>query len=59
MLESFSIITAEPDDVLEPFHNRCLLIIESKRYDRWLAESDPDNPMTNPIDLVKPTPVKK
>jgi putative SOS response-associated peptidase YedK len=56
LLESFSIITTEPNDVLEPFHNRCPLIIEPKRYDRWLAESDPDNPMTNPFDLVKTYP---
>jgi len=37
IVESFSIITTDPNEVLEPFHNRCPLLIEPKDYERWLA----------------------
>jgi putative SOS response-associated peptidase YedK len=32
--ESFSIVTTDPNEILEPFHNRCPLIIEPKDYER-------------------------
>jgi putative SOS response-associated peptidase YedK len=41
IVESFSIITTDPNEVLEPFHNRCPLIIEPKDYERWLAPAEP------------------
>jgi putative SOS response-associated peptidase YedK len=50
ILESFSIITTDPNEVLEPFHNRCPLILEPKDYDRWLAPAEPSH---LPIDLVR------
>lgn len=50
VLESFSIITTEPNELLEPFHNRCPLIIAPKDYERWLAESEPSH---LPIDLLR------
>ena len=34
VLESFAIVTTEPNELLEPFHNRCPLIIEPKDYNR-------------------------
>jgi putative SOS response-associated peptidase YedK len=50
IFESFSIITTDPNEVLEPFHNRCPLILEPKDYDRWLAPAEPSH---LPIDLVR------
>jgi putative SOS response-associated peptidase YedK len=50
IVESFSIITTDPNEVLEPFHNRCPLIIEPKEYERWLASAEPSH---LPIDLVR------
>jgi putative SOS response-associated peptidase YedK len=50
IVESFTIITVETNEVLEPFHNRCPLIIEPKDYERWLAEAPPE---AQPIDLVR------
>ena len=52
-LESFSIVTTDPNEVLEPFHNRCPLTIEPKDYERWLAPAEPSH---LPIDLVRTPP---
>jgi putative SOS response-associated peptidase YedK len=53
IVKSFSIITTDPNEVLEPFHNRCPLIIGPKDYERWLATAEPSH---LPIDLVKTPP---
>ena len=53
IVESFSIITTDPNELLEPFHNRCPLILEPRDYERWLAPADPSH---LPVDLVKPLP---
>ena len=56
VLESFSIITTDPNEVLEPFHNRCPLILEAKDYERWLAPAEPSH---LPIDLVRTYPTEQ
>lgn len=56
VLESFSIITTNPNELLEPFHNRCPLIIGSKDYARWLAPAEPSH---LPIHLVRTWPAKE
>ena len=53
VLESFAIVTVDPNEVLEPFHNRCPLILEPKDYDRWLAPAESSH---LPIDLVRTYP---
>jgi putative SOS response-associated peptidase YedK len=53
IIESFSIVTTDPNEVLEPFHNRCPLIIEPKDYERWLAPAESSH---LPIDLVRTPP---
>jgi putative SOS response-associated peptidase YedK len=53
IIESFSIVTTDPNEVLEPFHNRCPLIIEPKDYERWLAPAETSH---LPIDLVRAYP---
>ena len=53
MLESFAIVTVDPNEALEPFHNRCPLILERKDYDRWLAPAESSH---LPIDLVRTYP---
>jgi len=55
VVESFSIVTTDPNEVLEPFHNRCPLIIEPKDYERWLAPGEPSH---LPIDLVRTWPAE-
>jgi putative SOS response-associated peptidase YedK len=52
-LETFTILTTDPNKVTEPFHNRMPVILEPKDYDRWLDPGDPTRP---PIDLLRPFP---
>ena len=56
IVESFSIITTDPNQVLEPFHNRCPLIIKPKDYERWLAPAELSQ---LPIDLVRTYPAEE
>jgi putative SOS response-associated peptidase YedK len=55
VLESFAIVTVDPNEALEPFHSRCPLIIEPKDYPRWLAPAEPSR---LPIDLVRTYPAE-
>jgi putative SOS response-associated peptidase YedK len=52
-LETFSILTIDPNEVMEPIHNRMPVILEPKDYDRWLDPGDPQRP---PVDLLRPYP---
>jgi len=50
-LESYSIITVEPNELLAPLHDRMPLMIAPRDYERWLEPGDPQRP---PIDLLRP-----
>jgi len=52
-LETFTILTTDPNELMEPVHNRMPVILEPRDYDRWLDPSDPTRP---PIDLLRPFP---
>ncbi|NHJ84446.1 MAG: SOS response-associated peptidase [Asgard group archaeon] len=56
-IESFSILTTEPNSVMTPIHNRMPVIIPPKNFDIWLnPEIDDDNtlkPMLKPYDGEK------
>lgn len=56
VIESFSIITTNPNELLHPFHNRCPMILEPKDYTRWLAEMEPSH---LPIDMVRTWPAEE
>ncbi len=55
-LETFTIITTDPNEVTEPLHDRMPVILEPRDYDRWLDAADPARP---PIDLLRPYPAEK
>jgi putative SOS response-associated peptidase YedK len=55
-LETFTILTTDPNEVTEPFHNRMPVILEPKDYSRWLEPGDPAQP---PVDLMRPLPAEK
>jgi len=55
-LETFTILTTDPNEVTEPFHNRMPVILEPRDYDRWLDPGDPNLP---PIDLLRPYPADR
>ncbi|MDQ3635861.1 MAG: SOS response-associated peptidase [Aridibacter sp.] len=49
LIETFTIITTEANEVLEPIHNRMPVIIKENDYEKWLNES-----VSNITDLLKP-----
>jgi putative SOS response-associated peptidase YedK len=56
VLETFTILTTDPNEVTEPFHNRMPVILEPKDYARWLESDDAARP---PVDLMRPYPAEK
>jgi putative SOS response-associated peptidase YedK len=50
-LLTFTVITTDPNEVVEQLHDRMPCIIPEKDYDHWLKPGDPDRP---PIDLLRP-----
>jgi putative SOS response-associated peptidase YedK len=49
-LLTFTVITTDPNEVVQPLHDRMPVIIPEQDYDRWL-KADPERP---PIDLLRP-----
>ena len=49
-LLTFTIITTDPNEIVQPLHDRMPVIIPERDYDRWL-KPDPERP---PIDLLQP-----
>ena len=55
-LETFTILTTDPNETMEPIHNRMPVILEPRDYARWLSPGDPARP---PVDLLRPFPAEK
>jgi len=55
-LETFTVLTTDPNELMEPIHNRMPVILEPRDYTRWLGADDPAQP---PIDLLRPYPAQK
>jgi putative SOS response-associated peptidase YedK len=55
-LETYTIITTDPNELLEPIHNRMPVILSPQDYSRWL---DPGEPSRLPIDLLRPYPAEE
>lgn len=52
-LETFTIITTDPNPLMEPFHNRMPVIVRPEDHERWMAPADPAR---LPVDLLRPYP---
>jgi putative SOS response-associated peptidase YedK len=52
-LETFTLITTDPNELMEPFHNRMPVILRAADYERWMAPADPAR---LPVDLLRPFP---
>ena len=50
-LETFTILTTEANEILEPIHNRMPVILEPKNYRRWM---EPASAERLPVDLLRP-----
>jgi len=55
-LETFTILTTDPNELMEPIHHRMPVILEARDYLRWLDPGDPSQP---PIDLLRPFAAEK
>ncbi len=55
-LETFTIITTDPNELMERLHERMPVILEPKDYHRWLTPGDPAQP---PVDLLRPYPAEQ
>ncbi len=55
-LETFTIVTTDPNELMETIHNRMPVIVEKRDYDRWLEPGDAARP---PVDLLRPYPAEK
>ncbi len=54
-LETFTVITTDPNELMEKIHTRMPVILQPKDYDRWLQPGDPQRP---PVDLLRPFPAE-
>jgi putative SOS response-associated peptidase YedK len=52
-LETYTILTTDPNELIKPIHNRMPVILSPKDYQRWL---EPGEPTHLPIDLLRPYP---
>jgi putative SOS response-associated peptidase YedK len=50
-LETFTILTTDPNELTEPIHNRMPVIVEPRDYTRWMEPGDLVRP---PVDLLRP-----
>jgi putative SOS response-associated peptidase YedK len=52
-LDTYTLITTDPNELMEPFHNRMPVIVRPADYERWMAPTDPAR---LPVDLLRPFP---
>jgi putative SOS response-associated peptidase YedK len=50
-LETYTIITTEPNELTAPIHNRMPVILAPRDYERWMAPADSAQ---LPVDLLRP-----
>ncbi len=55
-LHTFTILTTDPNELMEPIHNRMPVIVARADYARWMANADPAR---LPLDLLKPYPAEE
>ena len=55
-LETFTILTTDANEVLEPIHDRMPVILEPRNYNRWL---EPAKAVRLPVDLLRPFPAEQ
>jgi len=55
-LDTFTVITTDPNEVMEPFHNRMPVILRPEDFERWM---EPGDPARLPVDLLRPYPAEE
>jgi putative SOS response-associated peptidase YedK len=56
VLRTYTVLTTDPNELMEPIHNRMPVIIPPKDYERWMAPADPAH---LPVDLLRPYPAEE
>jgi putative SOS response-associated peptidase YedK len=54
--ETYTVITTDPNEVMEPLHNRMPVVLAPNDYERWMAPADPAQ---LPVDLLRPYPAEE
>jgi putative SOS response-associated peptidase YedK len=55
-LQTYTILTTDPNELLKSIHNRMPVILSQKDYSRWMAPADPAH---LPVDLLRPYPAEE
>jgi putative SOS response-associated peptidase YedK len=58
-LETFTILTTDPNELMEPVHNRMPVILEPRDYECWLDAGEPGVEARPPVELLRPFPAEK
>ena len=56
VLETYTVLTTDPNELLEPIHDRMPVILALKDYQRWL---EPGEGTHLPVDLLRPYPAEE
>ena len=56
VLQTYTVLTTDPNELMEPIHNRMPVILAPKDYQRWLEPSEPTH---LPTDLLRPYPAEE
>lgn len=56
VFETYTVLTTDPNELLEPIHNRMPVILAPQDYQRWL---EPGEPTHLPTDLLRPYPAEE
>jgi putative SOS response-associated peptidase YedK len=54
-LETYTVITTDPNELMESIHTRMPVILAPKDYERWM---EPGEPLHPPVDLLRPYPAE-
>jgi putative SOS response-associated peptidase YedK len=54
--KTYTVITTDPNEMMEPLHNRMPVILALNDYERWMAPADPAQ---LPVDLLRPYPAEE
>ena len=55
-LQTYTILTTDPNELLKSIHNRMPVILSQKDYSRWMAPAEPSH---LPVDLLRPYPAEE
>jgi len=53
--DTYTVVTTDPNEIMQGIHDRMPVILHPKDYERWMAPADPAQ---LPVDLLKPYPVE-